>query len=906
MAELRDLTFGLKLDGKDAAETMSHFQSTAAKAEASMAKLSINALKNKAAINNMAVKSVLEIKNLTASTRGAGESLADIGSQAQAAEDAIGRMTTHTAADSRRVESAAKQAGNAVSGIAEGADSASTFLFVGIKLELTNLGKEADATKAKVESVDDVTTPASAALVDRVNNVNEEAKKVDVTAATNKLNAVDVISETADASVGERIEADNAAANNGVNVTAATNKLNAVDVISETADESVGKRIEADNTAANNGVNVTDATKALEAVDVIGKTADASVGERIKADNTAASNAVDVSAATKKLNAVDDISEVADDSVGKRIAADNAAANTGVNVTTATEALEGVDTVTVSVSAAFGSRVESINGEVDSIAEGANGAKGAIEGIDDGAKEPTTALETLADKFITLAAVKKVADAIGQYFSEALDAVKNVEAINSQFQALFSDESQAKAWAEEYASQLNQSVSQIQELMIGFDTFLRGKEVDPETAAEAAKQLTTIAEDIAAETGRPVEEVQKAIEDALNGNKEALIGLGADVSAANDLISMERLGLKGAFEDLSEMEQLWVRYQTILDQSMYLTGTAVEVANRDSQTLTEAQTKLDSATLQVKEAFGAIFAESTMAVIDKLADALLGIADFLNKFTAEDNKKTETYLNPEASHIDKAIAFTTMDTTPQEGDSAQTEAVKANKADFAPNKLLFSLFSSLLHGTSMKDEYAKGDAAIQERKDVSARDLIQASMEGEDVKLKALGVTIDDVKTYAGSVGESLSDISPEAIAASDELAGLAKIVGELRTGMDGFHPYAWGAGAYNGWEGVDFENAPRNASGTPNFEGGWTRMNERGGELAYLPGGSAILPADKTDKVLGGGPVSFNTTIIIQGNPDQNTIDSMLKQQKEQFEKWMRESNNRTNGLRAVKHAFA
>jgi hypothetical protein len=95
-------------------------------------------------------------------------------------------------------------------------------------------------------------------------------------------------------------------------------------------------------------------------------------------------------------------------------------------------------------------------------------------------------------------------------------------------------------------------------------------------------------------------------------------------------------------------------------------------------------------------------------------------------------------------------------------------------------------------------------------------------------------------------------------------------------------------------------------ASGTPNFEGGWTRINERGGELAYLPGGSAILPADKTDKVLGGGPVSFNVTINIQGNPDQNTIDSMLKQMKGNFDKWMRESNNRANGLRAVKHAFA
>jgi len=28
--------------------------------------------------------------------------------------------------------------------------------------------------------------------------------------------------------------------------------------------------------------------------------------------------------------------------------------------------------------------------------------------------------------------------------------------------------------------------------------------------------------------------------------------------------------------------------------------------------------------------------------------------------------------------------------------------------------------------------------------------------------------------------------------------------------------------------------------------------MNERGGELAVLPGGSQVIPADKTDKLMG------------------------------------------------------
>lgn len=46
-------------------------------------------------------------------------------------------------------------------------------------------------------------------------------------------------------------------------------------------------------------------------------------------------------------------------------------------------------------------------------------------------------------------------------------------------------------------------------------------------------------------------------------------------------------------------------------------------------------------------------------------------------------------------------------------------------------------------------------------------------------------------------------------------------------------------------------DDIPHNAGGTDDFPGGWTHINEEGGELAYLPGGTAIIPADKTDKIL-------------------------------------------------------
>jgi TP901 family phage tail tape measure protein len=58
------------------------------------------------------------------------------------------------------------------------------------------------------------------------------------------------------------------------------------------------------------------------------------------------------------------------------------------------------------------------------------------------------------------------------------------------------------------------------------------------------------------------------------------------------------------------------------------------------------------------------------------------------------------------------------------------------------------------------------------------------------------------------------------------------------------------------------------NANGTSYYGGGWTRINERGGEIAYLPSGSTIIPADKSERIasgMSGGSTVVNVTI--QGN---------------------------------------
>ena len=54
-------------------------------------------------------------------------------------------------------------------------------------------------------------------------------------------------------------------------------------------------------------------------------------------------------------------------------------------------------------------------------------------------------------------------------------------------------------------------------------------------------------------------------------------------------------------------------------------------------------------------------------------------------------------------------------------------------------------------------------------------------------------------------------------------------------------------------------------ATGTPYWRGGYTRVNERGGEIMNLPSGTQIIPHDVSVKAAGGRGVTVNVTI--QGN---------------------------------------
>ena len=128
----------------------------------------------------------------------------------------------------------------------------------------------------------------------------------------------------------------------------------------------------------------------------------------------------------------------------------------------------------------------------------------------------------------------------------------------------------------------------------------------------------------------------------------------------------------------------------------------------------------------------------------------------------------------------------------------------------------------------------------------------------DTVKAKA-GEVWNSIKTAFGGIRDSIVNAFS---AAKEKVAGFfswlnqkiesVPILGSIYKG--GKNAVSWIADRLDG-----------NAMGTPYWRGGYTRVNERGGEIMHLPSGTQIIPHDVTVKAAGGRSVTVNVTI--QGN---------------------------------------
>lgn len=138
-------------------------------------------------------------------------------------------------------------------------------------------------------------------------------------------------------------------------------------------------------------------------------------------------------------------------------------------------------------------------------------------------------------------------------------------------------------------------------------------------------------------------------------------------------------------------------------------------------------------------------------------------------------------------------------------------------------------------------------------------------------RVKAWAINIKDqfVESFA-RIGESISGTFS---GITDAIGGFFSWIGEKLSWLDGkIEGIPIIGSLYSGiksWAGSAFSvsnwGISGHATGTSYFSGGWTRVNERGGEIMRLPGGTQIIPHDVSKRMVGGPSIAVYVTV--QGN---------------------------------------
>ena len=135
----------------------------------------------------------------------------------------------------------------------------------------------------------------------------------------------------------------------------------------------------------------------------------------------------------------------------------------------------------------------------------------------------------------------------------------------------------------------------------------------------------------------------------------------------------------------------------------------------------------------------------------------------------------------------------------------------------------------------------------------------------DKVKAKA-GELWDGIKTVFGGIKDSIVGAFNSA---KEAVGSFFSWIGDKLSALDGAIESVPVIGSiYRGIKGAGswvIDKVTGHATGTSYFPGGWTRVNERGGEIMRLPGGTQIIPHDISRQMVGGPSIAVYVTV--QGN---------------------------------------
>lgn len=563
-------------------------------------------------------------------------------------------------------------------------------------------------------------------------------------------------------------------------------------------------------------------------------------------------------------------------------------------------------------------------------------SKDTKEDLDKLGDAGTSAGDTIKDsingaiaKVAALKAAFELAKQGIEFFKNAATAIvelgTNAERTSAKFKALFDDKG-IKKWSENFSTAINRNKTEVQGFLVQNKVMYQELGITGKASDELSKITTSLAYDLGSKFKMDDAEALAVMQDYLRGNTEALLEYGIQIDDTTLKQTAISMGLGANIDKLDEASAAQVRLNALMENSTSIQRQAAESQEGYANGIKGIKAKIadlgEKAAAKFEPAFTKI-TDSILKAWPKIEPPLLKLISLLGDGIANN---APTLIGFATTALPPLV--TTLQEVFQAAEPIGT--VLAGLATTVIPPLVSSL--SPLVGTIAdlaQTILPPFGEIISKIATTVVPPLIQIFKTLNDTVLEPvlmplLGTLVDAVLP---AVKIGLEAISPVLQALSPILeligTGLGKVVGFLgkivEYAASGIGTLLEKIGGIFGGKDVGTKaDIPHNAGGNNNFGGGWTHINERGGELAFLPSGTQIIPADRSQELIEGAAgqastgniVTVNIQVDINGNADEKIMATLEERMKKIAEDVAETINRKANGdgwrKRAIQEGYA
>lgn len=547
--------------------------------------------------------------------------------------------------------------------------------------------------------------------------------------------------------------------------------------------------------------------------------------------------------------------------------------------------------------------VEDAGTEIEGMGDSSEETGEELEGMgragEDAGSGIRDALGGVAAKLVALKAgfeiVKAGIETVKGLGASLAEIGMETEAVNARFQAVF-DDKEVGVWADSFAEAAHRSKAEVKSFLADNKVLyqelgLTGKEAD-----RLAEVTTSLAYDIGAALKIDDEEALSAVQDYIGGNAAALSQYGMQIDDTVLKQTALSMGYRGSLEELEETELAQIRMNALLENSASIQRQAAEGQTGYANNIKSLKAVIAD--------FGEKAAEKLSPVFDKVTGHLLKawpkIEGLLLKFMDYLGEGGIGAALPALADMASTALPPFIDALGQVLTAA--EPIGGVLLDLASNALP-PLLKALGPVVGVIGELAGAvlpplGKIITKIAETVIPPLVQIiGILHKNVIEPLMPVISKIADAVLPILAAGLEALSPLLELIAPVLEVIGTVLGEVVGFLGKVAEYVAGgigdaiekiAGIFGGGNGKAGADIPHNANGTENFAGGMTYINERGGEIAVLPSGSRVIPADKSGRLMermaGGGTESICLEINVNVNAAGQMDEGMIERLKKEF----------------------